>query len=133
MPDKDSMKEIYEALKLDEDNLCGMANVTKSKSSLDVDVWSEHSGVTRNISHKNTPRAKLSNNTYTISVSIEENPKILRKPKKLSMDNAKRIFSSGIKYIQDNYEIFLMHYNDRDDSFDDESLFNALREKGVYK
>ena len=127
------MKEIYEALIIEEDSLCEMANITKSKSGLDVDVWSEHGGVARNVSHKDTPRAKLSNSIYTISVTIEENPKILRKPKKLSMDNANRIFSPGIKYIQDNYEIFLLHYNDQDDSFDDESLFNALREKGVYK
>lgn len=114
-------------------SLCEMANITKSKSGLDVDVWSEHGGVIRNTSHKNTPRAKLSNNTYTISVSIEENPRILRKPRKLSADNARRIFSNGIDYVKNNYEIFLKHYNDVDDSFDDESLFNALREKGVYK
>lgn len=116
---------------LDEDILCEMANLVKSKSGLDVEIWSENKGVLRNVAHS-VPRVKLAGD-YRISASIEPSPRILAKPSGVSMDKAKRDFRKGLEYVGDNYDIFLKHYNDTDDSFDDEDLFNALRERGVYK
>lgn len=38
-----------------------------------------------------------------------------------------------MKYIGRNYDIFLKDYNDVNNEFDDEGMFNALRERGEYK
>lgn len=123
----DILIETYE-----EEHLYEMANLTKKKTGLSVDIWSEHKGSSRNVSH-NSPRIKLSNNEMSIVISIAKNPLILALPSGLSRKEAYRIFKDGIEYIKNNYDIFLNHYNDVDDSFDDEELFKALRDKGVYK
>lgn len=122
---------ITEAIQLNEDMLFEMANIVKSKSGLDVDIWSEHRGVERNVPH-NLPRIKLSTSDASIVISIEPQPELLALSN-INEKNAKRVFSKGIKYVGDNYDLFKKHYMDLDDSFDDEMLFAALRERGVYK
>lgn len=113
-------------------NLIEMANITKRKSNLTCDVWSEHSGVLRNNTHSE-PRVKLTKDNTGISVSIEQEPRILALPNGQSEDKLRRIFNDGIAFVGRNYDILLKHYLDTDDSFDDEDLFNALRERGEYK
>lgn len=39
----------------------------------------------------------------------------------------------GIDYVSRNYDLFLKHFMDTDFSFDDEALFDALRERGEYR
>lgn len=39
----------------------------------------------------------------------------------------------GIEYVKRNADLFRKHYYDLDESFDDEDLYNALRERGEYK
>ena len=49
---------------------------------------------------------------------------------KKSDENA---IQDGIRYVGRNYDLFLKHFMDIDFSFDDEDLFNALRNRGEYK
>lgn len=114
------------------DEIFGMANVVPKKSGIPVDIWSDHSGITRKVSHRGKPRAKISYEGYEVSVSIEDDPKILAKSGRIP-DNVMKRIKEGMDYIGRNKDIFLKHYMDTDDSFDDEDLFNALREKGEYK
>ena len=68
----------------------------------------------------------------TISVSISETPEIIAKSENVTNHRISE-FNKGIKYIAQNYDIFLMHYNDTAFEFDDEDLFQALRDRGQYK
>ena len=113
------------------DSIFGMANINPDKAGIPVIIWSEHQGRLRNVEHK-LPRIKLGKDDYSVVVTIEENPKILTKSRKLTKSEQKNI-EKGINYIGRNYDIFLMHYNDTDFSFDDEDMFNALRERGEYR
>ena len=118
---------------LREEHLYEFANLIPKKTGLKVQIWAEHSGVKRNNSHNNTPRIKLTKDPFSISITIEENPKVKAKSRNLKVKDINRLFSDGIKYVGKNYDLFLKHYMDTTDDFDDEDLFNALREKGEYK
>lgn len=111
--------------------ICEMASITPKKSGLSVRIWSDHGGIKRNTNH-NEARIKLFTSDKSVVVSIERNPKILSKSlniKKADMNS----FEEGIKYIGRNYDLFLQHFNDLTDDFDDEDLFTALRNRGEYK
>lgn len=116
----------------------GMSDLNPQKAGLgNLIIWSDHSGIKRQVSHRDTPRAKIERNGKTISVSIERYPKILdpdisswstKQKEKLI-----RQYKKAIKYIGRNYDLFLKHYNDTNFEFDDEDLKNALRKRGEYK
>ena len=113
--------------------ITGMANLNPQKSGLgSVVIWSDHGGVSRKVKH-NEPRVKLSKGDMSIVVSISENPEILSKSKSVSSQKKQKEFDEGIKYVARNYDIFMKHYMDTDFSFDDEDLFNALRDRGEYR
>lgn len=114
------------------DTVFGMANLVPKKTGLSVDIWSDHKGINRNVSHGNTPRIKITVGSYTVSVTIEENP-VIKAESRHGTKSQKNAVKEAMKYIGRNYDVFLKHYMDTDDSFDDESLFNALRERGEYK
>ena len=108
-----------------------MANLNPKKSGLPVIIWSDHSGVSRKIRH-NEPRVKIGKNDHWAEISISDKPKILSHSsdiKKSEMDDIQK----GIEYVARNYDIFLKHFYDTDYEFDDEALFNALRERGEYR
>ena len=111
----------------------GMANLIPRRTGLQANIWSEHSGILYNVSHKNNPRVKIKSGEYQVSVTIEESPQIIVKntshPKKSDEIHVKE----AIDYIGRNYDVFLKHYLDETDDFDDEDLFNSLRERGEYK
>lgn len=113
------------------DDVFGMANINPSKANILVIIWSEHQGCLRNVEH-NLPRIELGKDDYSVVVTIDENPKIITKSRKLTKSEQKNI-EKGIRYVSRNYDLFLRHYNDTDFSFDDEDLFNALRERGEYR
>lgn len=114
-------------------NIFGMSNLNPQKSGLgNIVIWSDHSGISRNVEH-NIPRIKLQIDDMSIVVSISPNPEVLTKNKKVTSKVKLNMFSKGIEYVARNYDIFLKHYNDTDFSFDDEDMFNALRERGEYK
>ena len=115
------------------DHIFGMCNIVSQKSGLPVDIWSDHKGIKRKISHRRTPRIKITKNNIFISVTISENPQIKVKSRKISKSDQKDL-EEGIKYVARNYDLFLKHYMDDDRNlFDDEDLFNALRARGEYK
>lgn len=119
-------------LMLHDNDVFGMANIVSKRSGLSVDIWSDHKGYMRNISHRGTPRAKITLGDIVVSISIEECPRILAKSRNMKKSEEKAIRST-INCVGRNYDIFLNHYMDPDDSFDDEDLFNALRERGEYR
>lgn len=41
------------------DDIFGMANLTSRKTGLSADIWSDHKGIERQVSHSNTPRIKI--------------------------------------------------------------------------
>ena len=114
-------------------SITGMANIVPKKSGIPADVWSDHSGGSRKVSHRGTPRAKVGYQGTEISVSIEAQPKILAPKYKKIAPGVMKNLQTGIDYIGRNYDLFLKHYLDFDDSFDDEDLFQALRDRGEYR
>jgi len=83
--------------------------------------------------HRDTPRAKVGYQGTEISVSIEAQPKILAPKHKKIAPGVMKNLQTGIDYIGRNYDLFLKHYLDFDDSFDDEDLFQALRDRSEYR
>lgn len=67
----------------DKTDIFGMSNLNPSKAGLgDIVIWSDHGGVTRSVSYRNTPRMKLTINDMSISITISDEPKVLSKNKK---------------------------------------------------
>lgn len=108
-----------------------MANITPKRSGLPCNIWSPHKGVLEKLQH-NTPRVKVSVDDVSVSVSIEEHPEILAQTPNIKKSDMAKI-AKGMDYVGRNHDLFLMHYNDCADEFDDEDLFNALRSRGEYR
>lgn len=116
------------------EEISAMANVNKVRTGLNVNIWSDGQGYKR---HKpdHEPRVKLDGANGQISVSISEDPKVLaprdwrKKFKKSDLDD----FDAGIDYVKRNHDLFEKHYFDQDFSFDDQTLFEKLSERGDYR
>ena len=115
------------------EHIFGMTNITPRRSGIPADVWSDHGGVSRQVSHNHTPRVKISYQDTEISVSIEAEPRILAPKGKKIPTNIMKYLQTGIDYVGKNYDLFLKHYFDTDDSFDDQDLFEALRERNEFR
>lgn len=114
------------------EDIFGMANLTPNRTGLSVDIWAEHKGISRNVPH-NVPRAKIRFDEYEISVSIEKSPKILS-PKNLNLKHSEKTqVQNALDYIGRNSDLFLKHFLDIDNSFDDMELFKALQKRGEFK
>lgn len=116
---------------LSAESVFGMANLTPKRSGLSAHIWSDHSGVIRN-KPDCLPRVKIGKDSAEVSVTIEEHPQILARSMNIKKSEMISI-EEAIEYVGRNFDIFLDHYNDTDDSFDDEDLFAALRSRGEYK
>ena len=114
------------------ESVFGMANLPAKRTGLSADIWSDHKGIERSVSHRGTPRIKISVGSYMVSVTIESTP-VIKAESKHGSKSQKAAVKEAMKYIGRNYDIFLKHYNDVNDEFDDEDMFNALRERGEYK
>ena len=110
----------------------GMANIPAKRTGLSADIWSDHKGIERSVSHRGTPRIKISVGSYMVSVTIEPSP-VIKAESKHSTKSQKNAVKEAIKYIGRNYDLFLKHYYDVEDEFDDRDLINALEERGEYK
>ena len=109
----------------------GMANLSMKRTGLPVVIWSDHQGVSRSLKHS-IPRLKIGRvGEFDISVSISSEPKILAKSSGITQSQLK-LCKSAIQYVADNYDLFLKHYNDTNEEFDDEDLYEALRERGCF-
>ena len=119
------------------EELFEMANLVPKKTGLKAGIWSEHSGILRNKKDKSA-RIKIAYGVdYSVSVSIEKSPRILSISSKLKSkregSSEWKAIKDAIEYVGKYYKIFLKHYNDVEDKFDDEDLFKALRDEGAYK
>ena len=109
-----------------------MYNLTPRRTGLAVDIWSEHCGIL-NKYQPNVPRIKLGKREqFNIFVSIEEKPKILARTKNISQSDMNNI-EEAIEYVGRNYDLFLKHFNDTTDEYDDDDLKEDLRKRGEYK
>lgn len=114
------------------DTVFGMANLAAKRTGLSADIWSDHKGIERNVSHSNTPRIKITAGSYTVSVTIEENP-VIKAESRHGTKSQKNAVKEAMNYIGRNYDLFLKHYYDVEDEFDDRDLINALEGRGEYK
>ena len=111
----------------------GMANLTPKRTGLPVDIWSDHNGVSRKVSHKHTPRIKVGKQgQFEISITIEPDPKIKAKSASITQSQL-RDCQPAIDYVGRNSDVFLKHYMDTKDEFDDDDLKAVLRQRGEYK
>ena len=118
-------------IKLSND-IFAMSNLNPKRTNLPVVIWVDHSGIDRTVSHRESPRIKISKDEYSISVSIEENPRILAKSGSIPKTVMSEL-KQGMDYVARNYDIFLKHYLDTDFSFDDDDLKDELRKRSDYK
>ena len=114
------------------EDIFGMANLVPKKTGLNVNIWAEHKGIERKTLHHKTPRIKVTTSNGSVSLTIEENPQIKVKSRHLKKSDMEDI-DKAKQYIGRNYDLFLKHYYDVEDNFDDEDLFKALRSRGEYK
>lgn len=115
----------------DQDSLFEMANLVPKRTGLSVEIWADHKGESRNKIDK-VPRVKIGTNEYQVSVSISSVPELLARSKYIKQSEMKKI-KEAMDYVAKNADIFLKHYLDKDDSFDDTDLVEELRKRGFYK
>ena len=114
------------------EDIWAMSNLNPKRTNLPVIIWADHSGVDRAVLHRNSPRIKISKDAVSISISIEEYPRILTQSGAISKTDM-RDLQQGIEYVARNWDIFLKHYQDTDFSFDDDDLKSELRARGDYR
>ena len=114
------------------EDVFAMSNLNPKRTNLPVIIWVDHSGVGRKVSHRGSPRVKISQGEHEISVSIEEKPQIKAQSKNIP-SNVMKDLKEGIDYVARNYDILLKHYLDTDFSFDDDDLKDELRKRGDYR
>ena len=111
------------------------ATIGRRKTGLKVDIWSKW-GSAYQPKENEQPNIIIGRgeywNRYIIIVTISPIPKIIAKTSNIT-DKQMKELKEGIKYVARNYDLFLKHYNDKDENFDDEDLFNALIERGEYR
>lgn len=109
------------------------ATLSNKRTGLQVDIWSKWnvSEITKEAPNIIIGRAEYWNR-YIIVVTISPNPKIIAKTPNITEEQRQEL-EKGIKYVARNYDLFLKHYNNDGNYFDDEDLINALKEKGEYK
>lgn len=109
------------------------ATLSNKRTGLKVDIWSKWNvaEITKEAPNIIIGRAEYWNR-YIIVVTISSNPKIIAKTPNIT-EEQKQELEEGIKYVARNYDLFLKHYNNDGNYFDDEDLINALKEKGEYK
>lgn len=115
----------------DKEPLFEMANLTPKRTGLKVVIWSEQQGFTRN-KPDNEKRFKIDGNDFSLSLSLEKEPKILAQSGKIKQSD-KLAIKEAIDYVVRNLDLFLKHYNSTPFEFDDDDLKEALRERGDYK
>ena len=75
----------------------GMANLPAKRTGLSADIWSDHKGIERSVSHRGTPRIKISVGSYMVSVTIESTP-VIKAESKHSTKSQKSAVKEAMKY-----------------------------------
>ena len=112
----------------DNTDVFGMANLTPNRTGLGCTIWVDCKDESRNVSH-NVPRVKLKKDNHEISVSIEQRPRILVKTTSIP-HNVMRLMRKAMKYVGRNYDLFLKHFYNTDETFGDVDLIIALKDRG---
>lgn len=108
----------------------GATFINPRKSNLGyVNIRAIHNGIAAP-ELSDTPQVYLERENMIITVSISPAPVILKRNENATTERLSE-FSRGIEYITRNNDLFLKHFTDN--SFDDEDLFQALRDRGEYK
>lgn len=120
-------------IKATEQNVFGMANLTPRRTGLSCDIWSDHRGCERTVEH-NYARVKVGTPDVEVVVMLEPYVHVDSWPSKTKHADKQKI-NEAVEYIRDNVDLFLKHFYDTHDKdeFDDTDLFDALRDRGVYK
>lgn len=115
----------------DNTDVFGMANLTPNRTGLGCTIWVNSEGESRNVSH-NIPRVKLKKDNHEISISIEQRPRILVKTTSIP-HNVMKLMKEAMKYVGRNYDLFLKHFYNTDETFGDIDLITALKDRGEIK
>lgn len=113
------------------ESLIEMANLTPKRTGLNVVIWSEQNGESRNKSD-NIPRFKIMGKDYSLSCSLEKTPRILAKSGKIKHTDKKDI-DDALNYVSRNLDLFLKHFNTSAFEYDDDDFKEDLRKRGEYK
>lgn len=112
--------------------LMEMANLSAKRTGLKVSIWSDGDGIHRNVGHNNH-RIKIGKTgQFSVSVTIEKEPRILASSKNISDSDMNKI-KDAMKYIGRNCDLFEKHYSSTEDVYDDDDLKDDLRKRGEYK
>ena len=112
-------------------SIFGMANLVPKRTGLSVNIWSEHNGCQRSIKH-NCPRVKISVDDASVEVSISDHSEILSRSRYIKKSEMLKL-KLGMKYVERNSDLFLRHFNDVNDEFDDQDLFDALKARDEFR
>ena len=114
------------------DMIWGMSDLDPKRTNVPVIIWIDHNGVdARKVAHRKSPRVKIVKDKHSISISIEEHPRILAKSRNIPK-NVMNDLQKGVDYIARNWDVFLKHYLDTDFTFGDDELKDELRRRGEY-
>ncbi len=94
-------------------------------------IRSTHGGAVR-YKGRVIPKVKLTIGEKTVSIRLTPTVRVLSRTKNTAREDL-AAFLPGIEYVKRNADLFLRHFEDADFSFDDEALFQALRERQEYK
>ena len=112
------------------DAIFGMANLVPKNTGLKADIWSPHKGGSEKLPHNST-RVKITKGDSKVSITVEPNPKIKAQSPNIKHSDLKAI-KEAMDYVGRNYDLFLKHIQDVDDSFTDRDLEDALIERGEF-
>lgn len=133
---KNILDETADLILEEYDKLCEMTNLTPKRTNLSVEIWSDHGGIARQVEH-NEPRAKVGPNQSTsYSVTLTKDCHVIATQKDKFNREQKDVIKAmkqAMRYIARNLDLFIKHYEDTTDEFDDDDLKDVLRERGEYK
>lgn len=100
-------------------------NITSEITNLKVNIWSIHNGIKEHLYYK--PKIKIGiKDKFYIIVILEKNPIIIYKTLDMTKDEIQKC-KEGLNYVIDNIGLFLKHYQDEKNKFDDNNLINELK------
>ena len=112
------------------DAIFGMANLVPKNTGLKVDIWSPHKGGSEKLPHNST-RIKITKGNSKVSITVEPHPQIKAETPNIKHLDMKAI-KEAVEYVGRNYDLFLKHIQDINDSFTDFDLMDALIERGEF-
>lgn len=115
----------------DKSDIFTMSNLSPKRTGLKCYIWIDDTGSSRNTKH-NTPRVKISKDDYEISVSIDENPKILAKNKDIP-HSVMKYMKESMEYVSKVHDILLKYFKDGGINYDTQDMFYELRDRGYFK